>query len=57
MVDVRNEVSDVFDDVDLLLDEQPLQDERILTLEQDADELEEKVQGMKLFFLLQLVVL
>ncbi len=53
MVDVRTEVSDVKDDVKLLLDEQPLQDERILALEQDTDQLQtnlflvqEDVQGL-----------
>ena len=42
---------DVEDDVALLLDEQVIQDQRILTLEQDSDQLEDDVEGSISFFI------
>ncbi len=51
MVELRDEVVDVEDDVALLLDEQVIQDQRILTLEQDSDQLEDDVEGSISFFI------
>ncbi len=51
---MRDDVAGVEDDVDLLLDEQVLQDERILTLEQDSDQLEDDVESMNVCFFLYL---
>ncbi len=51
MVELTDEVVDVEDDVALLLDEQVIQDQRILTLEQDSDQLEDDVEGSISFFI------
>ena len=48
MADIRTEVSDVKDDVELLLDEQVIQDQRIFKLEVDSDQLEDSVEGVYL---------
>ncbi len=45
MVDVREEVSGIDNIVENLLDEQTLQDERILTLEQDSRQLLADMEG------------
>ena len=53
VVDIRDEVSDIDDevsyisnDVEVLVAQQLLQDERILTLEQDSDQLQDDVEGL-----------
>lgn len=45
MVEIKDEVADIEDDVELLLDEQVIQDQRIFNLEQTSLELVFDVQG------------
>ncbi len=50
MAEIEEDVSFVRDDVELLLDEQVIQDQRIFNLEEETHQLEDNVEGSCPFF-------